>query len=278
MDDKIGFDLKDKGFQDDLKRERQIVRAKLKEEIESGRHPRFPAGQTDWLLANYPYASSKQRDQALSAEEAKKSRQREEFEAEVDKRMGEPRAILEQHHFGKNGRQFAMEQARREEQILAFKEKQRRQLKEEEKAKKRTTEQSKAKAAKISEAQKKAAAPEQNNVVKVTVREHFNYEAGKGKALADAKMKVEKFKARQRQKQKTSQTQTQKKEQKAAKEKDSKKLEKKDIYLKDDFNKQVSISEYDEWKGKESKEQTFKQKIRADFAKSTKDKSSEIER
>jgi hypothetical protein len=274
MDDKIGFELKDKAFQEEVEKERKKIRDQLAAEIESGKHPRFHKGQTTWLLSNYPYASGEERNKAVSAEEARKRKEHEDFQAEVEKKLGASRTILEALHFGKNGRQFAMEQSKREEKIIAFKAKQEQARKKEEEQKSRTTEQSKKQSEKLIQSQKETKSLEQDNSKRLKVRSDFNKEAQSGKARTEANNKIASFKRRQRDKQKAEKEKSKTGQQRNG----GNKKEKYRAPLRDDFNKQVSIGEYDEWKANESKEQTFKQKIRADFTKSVKDKSSEIER
>lgn len=181
MNDKTGFDIIEKGFQEDLEKERNKERAKLEEEIKAGKHPKFSKSQTDWMLAKYPYANNEHRDKAIAAEDEKRRRQQEAFDAEVEKRHGEKQAILEQLHFGKNGRQFALEQAEREEKIQAFKQRQREKREQEEKAHLRTNGQSKDKSEALAKEEKEnraieqgADAPGQNSRTPY-LKDDFNY-------------------------------------------------------------------------------------------------------
>lgn len=241
MDDKIGFDLIDKEFQKELEEERAKERAKLEEEIKAGKNPKFSQSQTDWMLAKFPYANNEQRDKAVSAEMEKRQREKERFEQEVEKRLGEKQAVLEQLHFGKHGRQFALEQSEREEKIQAFKQRQQEKREAEKKAKEQTTEQSKVKADVLVKEQKEKLAGEQNNAKQDTLNAGFNKSATKGIAVTDAQMKVEQFKKRRREEAGVSQDQTK------AKDNDKPKTERTTPYLSDDFNMAHSKQELDDW-------------------------------
>lgn len=243
MNDKTGFDIIDKGFQEDLEKERNRVRAKLEEEIKEGKNPKFSQSHTDWMLAKFPYANNEQRNKAVNAEMEKRQRQKEAFDAEVEKRLGEQRAILEQLHFGKEGRQFALEQAGREEKIQAFKQKQQEKREQEKKAQEQTTEQSKAKGEALAKEQKENLAGEQDNSKQHTLNSDFNNSAKEGKAAIDAKMKVEQFKERQRQKAKSGKDQDQSKTQ----DDSETKPERKAPYVTDDFNIAHSKQEIEDW-------------------------------
>jgi hypothetical protein len=275
MNDKTGFDLIDKAFQEDLEKARRAERAKLELEIKEGKNPKFTQSHTDWMLARYPYANEEQRDKAVSAEEEKRRRQKEAFDNEVEKRLGEQKAILEQLHFGKEGRQFALDQAAREEKIQAFKERQQKEKEHEEKERKRTTEQSKAQGEALALEQKDKRAPEQNNAKQVNMRSDFNTETQQGKGEVDRKLKIERFKERQRQ------APEQGKDQSKGQEAQASKPEKKHpVHLKDDFNRSSSEAEYDEWKTKacESKKEEFKQRLRKNFnTEKSKEKSAGID-
>ena len=243
MDDKIGFDLKDKEFQKQLKEERAKMRAKLEEEIKAGKNPKFSQSQTDWMLAKFPYTNNDQRDKAVSAEMEKRQRQKEAFDAEVEKRLGEKQAILEQLHFGKNGRQFALEQSEREEKILAFKQRQKNKREQEEKVRTQTTEQNKVKGEALAKEQKGKLTKEQDNSKQHTLNSDFNNSAKEGKAVIDAKRKVEQFKARQRQKVKSGKDQDQSKTQGDNKTNS----ERNAPYVADDFNIAHSKQEIEDW-------------------------------
>lgn len=243
MNDKIGFDIIDKGFQEDLEKERNQVRAELEEEIKNGKASNFSQSDTDWMLANYPYANTKQRDKAVDAESEKKQRQKAAFDAEVEKRLGEKQDILEQLHFGKHGRQFALEQAAREEKIKAFKQKQQDKREQEKKAHHQTTEQSKAKGKTLAKEQKESLAEDQDNTKQHTLSADFNTSAPKGKAAIDAKMNVEQFKERQRQRAKLGKGHKQSK----THGHNETKPERKTPYITDDFNIAHSKQEIEDW-------------------------------
>jgi hypothetical protein len=313
MNDKTGFNIIDKGFQEDLEKERNKVRAKLEEEIKAGKNPKFSQSQTDWMLAKFPYANNDQRDKAVSAEMEKRQRQKEAFDAEVEKRLGMNQAILEQLHFGKEGRQFALEQSEREEKIQAFKQRQQDKREQEKKARNQTTEQSKVKGEALAKEQKENRVSEQDNSKSLNMRSDFNTETEQGKRKTDAQLKIEQFKKRQREAMKSGQDQNQSKDQDA----DDPKPEK-SPHLTDDFNIAHSKQEIEDWldnkpevhsnvdsrliydsdvessqgggqdgrgsddltntsSGTTTKEEKFKEKMRESFNKEGKEQSSDLE-
>ncbi len=243
MNDKIGFDIIDKGFQKDLEKERIRLRTILEEEIKSGKNPKFSQSHTDWMLAKFPYAHQDQRSKAVSAEMEKRRRQQEAFDTEVEKRLSEQKTILERLHFGEKGRQFAFDQAQREEKIKAFKEKQREKQEQEKKLRHQTTEQSKAKGEILTKEQQGKFAGEQDNAKQHTLNADFNSAANEGSAAIDAKIKVEQFKERQRQRAKSGKDREQSKTQGDREAKP----ERTSPSVTDDFNIAHSTQEIDGW-------------------------------
>lgn len=119
-----GFDSIDEAFREDLENLRAKIGAEMDTEHKKKKGYRFNEHQATWKIDHYPYSAregaraQKNHEQAMASGDAQRR-------ADVDARLSEQKVILEQLHFGKLGRQHALEQVEREEKIAAFKARQR---------------------------------------------------------------------------------------------------------------------------------------------------------
>ena len=114
-----GFDGIDEAMRNSSKKRENQIRKELEAERKEKHGYKYSDQDPDRQLAHYPHANYKARDEATDNHEAAQKAKQDMFEAEVKRRLAEDRKTLEHAHFGKLGRDHALQQAMREEKLQA---------------------------------------------------------------------------------------------------------------------------------------------------------------
>lgn len=196
--DMTSFKMIDTAYQKDLEKHRKKIEAELKKEGYNGFAFDFPEAHAAEKINDYP-STYQQKEKARKDQEAALEARRKQLEAEIERRMAEPKKQLLEAHFGEfGGRDTLLEQAKREEKTQAFKQRQREREERERSENKTQVIEDKGKAGqKIKEQQLKRAF-EQDNSRPIEMQGAFNKHYQQGKQQQQIEEKIQAFKQRQR--------------------------------------------------------------------------------